>query len=78
MGQIAFVFPGQGAQYAGMGRELSKCSPAAAEVFRLADRVRKTDMRFRPGVIDTLQTLVGEAEIDCAAILRQVDSLLEA
>ena len=40
MGQIAFVFPGQGAQYAGMGRELSKCSPAAAEVFRLADALR--------------------------------------
>lgn len=48
------------------------------EAFRLADRVRKTDMRFRPGVIDALQTLVGEAEIDCAAILQQVDSLLEA
>ena len=47
------------------------------EFFRLADRVRKTDMRFRPGVIDALQTLVGEAEIDCKAILRQVDSLLE-
>lgn len=48
------------------------------EVFRLADRVRKTDMRFRPGVVDALQTLVGEAELDCGAILKQVDSLLEA
>lgn len=40
MGQIAYVFPGQGAQYAGMGRELAECSPAAAEVFRLADGLR--------------------------------------
>lgn len=48
------------------------------EVFRLADRVRKTDMRFRPGAMEKLQELVDEAQIDYAAILSQVDSLLEA
>lgn len=40
MGKVAFVFPGQGAQYPGMGKELAEASPAAAEVFRLADAIR--------------------------------------
>lgn len=40
MGKIAFVFPGQGAQHPGMGRELAQISPAAAEVFRTADAIR--------------------------------------
>lgn len=40
MGKVAFVFPGQGAQHPGMGRELVRVSPAAAEVFRMADQLR--------------------------------------
>lgn len=40
MGRIAFVFPGQGTQYTGMGRELAEGSPAAAEVFLQADQLR--------------------------------------
>lgn len=40
MGRVAFVFPGQGAQYPGMGRELAEISPAAAEVFRMAEALR--------------------------------------
>jgi len=34
---IAFVFPGQGSQFVGMGRALAGSSPAAAAVFEAAD-----------------------------------------
>ncbi len=40
MGKVAFVFSGQGAQYPGMGESLCKGSPAAQQVFDLADRAR--------------------------------------
>jgi len=33
MGKIAFVFPGQASQYAGMGKELAEKYPAARAVF---------------------------------------------
>ncbi|MBE6949094.1 MAG: ACP S-malonyltransferase [Ruminococcaceae bacterium] len=37
MGKIAFVFAGQGAQYSGMGLDLTMVSPAAAKVFNTLD-----------------------------------------
>lgn len=38
MTSVAFVFPGQGSQSVGMGRDLAQRSPAAAAVFAAADR----------------------------------------
>jgi len=37
MGKLAFIFPGQGSQYPGMGRELAEKFPAARAVFEEAD-----------------------------------------
>ncbi len=39
MGGVVFLFPGQGSQSAGMGRELADTFPAARQVFEEADRV---------------------------------------
>ncbi len=40
MGKIAFVFAGQGAQYAGMGKSLYESSPAAKRVLDEAEALR--------------------------------------
>ena len=37
MSKIAFLFPGQGSQFAGMGKELAEANPAVQTVFEEAD-----------------------------------------
>lgn len=44
MSKIAFVFPGQGAQYTGMGKDFYENSPIAKEVFDQAGRVTGMDL----------------------------------
>ena len=37
MSPIAFLFPGQGSQYVGMGQDLFEADPDARELFGLAE-----------------------------------------
>lgn len=39
MSHLAFIFPGQASQYAGMGRDLAENFPEARAVFDEADRM---------------------------------------
>ena len=42
--KIIFVFPGQGAQYVGMGADLCRDFPAAWHVFEQVSDIAKRDM----------------------------------
>ena len=38
MSKIAFIFPGQGSQYPGMGKEIAEKYPEAMDIFKKADQ----------------------------------------
>lgn len=44
MSRIAFIFPGQGSQYVGMGKDFYDTYEEAKEVYRLAGEVSGLDM----------------------------------
>ncbi|MDP2929386.1 MAG: ACP S-malonyltransferase [Candidatus Omnitrophota bacterium] len=45
MVEIAYIFPGQGAQFVGMGKDLYDNFPAAKEVFDRANAILKVDIK---------------------------------
>jgi [acyl-carrier-protein] S-malonyltransferase len=62
----AFVFPGQGAQFVGMGKELYENSPLAKELFEKANEIlgfRITDLMFDGTDEDLRQTKVTQPAI---------------
>ncbi|BBD46197.1 MAG: ACP S-malonyltransferase [Petrimonas sp.] len=62
----AYVFPGQGAQFVGMGKELYETSPLAKEMFEKANEVlgfRITDLMFGGTDEDLRQTKVTQPAI---------------
>lgn len=62
----AYVFPGQGAQFVGMGKELYETSPLAKELFEKANEIlgfRITDLMFAGTDEDLKQTKVTQPAI---------------
>ncbi|MDW7651058.1 MAG: ACP S-malonyltransferase [Bacillota bacterium] len=79
MGKAAFIFPGQGAQYVGMGREMAKHFDAAGRVFAMADDtlgMKLSEIMFSGSEEDLKRTEVTQpaivtVSIACLEVLRQ-------
>ena len=66
MSKKAYVFPGQGAQFVGMGKDLYENSPLAKEMFETANMIlgfRITDLMFAGTDEDLRQTKVTQPAI---------------
>ena len=64
--KTAYVFPGQGAQFPGMGKDLYEKFPQAKEMFDQADRIlgfRITDIMFSGSEEDLKQTKVTQPAV---------------
>ena len=74
----AYVFPGQGAQFVGMGKDLYDNSPMAHELFEKANELlgfRITDLMFSGTDEDLRQTKVTQPAIFLHSVVTELLSL---
>ena len=67
----AYVFPGQGAQFTGMGKDIFEANPAAASLFRKADEIlgfKLTEIMFNGTADEQKQTKVTQPAIFLHAV----------
>ncbi len=71
----AFVFPGQGAQFSGMGKDLYENSPRAKELFEKANEIlgfRITDIMFEGTDEDLRQTKVTQPAVFLHSVISAI------
>ena len=62
MSKIAFLFPGQGAQKAGMGQDFYEKYPSARQVFDQASQWLSLDMKAKKNIIIQHNILVNHGK----------------